>query len=145
MKKIVLIFFIFAFLSCAEKKQTNSKESIQEVNKTELFPQIEFDKEMHDFGRIKSGEILVYTFTFTNLGNADLEIYDTEADCGCIEVAIPQKTISPGTKGVIEVVFNSGGMIGKQLKTLEIQSNSKEPKHLIIFADVENEQIEFKY
>jgi hypothetical protein len=35
-------------------------------------------------------------------------------------------------------------MIGKQLKTLEIQSNSKEPKHLIIFAEVENEQFEIK-
>jgi hypothetical protein len=43
-----------------------------------------------------------------------------------------------------EVEFNSSGLFGKQLKTIEIQSNSKEPKHLIIFAGVENELIEIE-
>ena len=43
-----------------------------------------------------------------------------------------------------EVGIKSAGLFGKQLKTIEIQSNSKEPKHLIIFAEVENELIEIK-
>jgi hypothetical protein len=40
--------------------------------------------------------------------------------------------------------FSSSGIDFSQLKTVEIQSNSREPKHLIIFAGVENEQIELK-
>lgn len=144
MKIIALIFLIFATLSCAEKKPIDKKESIKEINKTGL-PEIVFDTEMHDFGRIKSGEILAFSYVVTNRGKSDLIIDKSEADCSCIQVTIPQENIPPGKKGIIEVVFNSGGMIGKQLKTVEIQSNSKEPKHLIIFAEVENEQIEIKY
>lgn len=144
MNKIALIFLIFVTLSCAEKKSIDKKESNKEINKTGL-PEILFDSEMHDFGRIKSGEILAYSYVFKNAGKSDLIIDKAEADCSCIQVTIPKKNIPPGKKGIIEVVFNSGGMIGKQLKTVEIQSNSKEPKHLIIFAEVENEQIEITY
>lgn len=145
MKKAAYIFLIFGLLSCAEKKSPKIKESNQELNETEQLPHIEFDSEMHDFGLIKSGEILTYSFVFTNLKKADLIITKAEADCGCIQTTIPGKPVKIGEKGIIEVKFNSGGMIGKQLKTVEIQSNSKELKHLIIFAEVENEQIEIKY
>jgi hypothetical protein len=145
MKKIVLIFLIFALFSCIEKKPVQKKETDKEINKSTPRPQVEFDTEMHDFGQIKSGEILSFTFVFTNQGKSDFLIYNAETDCGCLEVKVPQKTISPGEKGLIEVLFNSAGMVGKQLKTIELQSNSKETKHLIIFAEVENEQIEIKY
>ena len=145
MKKVGIIFLILGMLSCAEKKSAENKESKQESSEKGKFPLVKFEDETHDFGQVKSGEILTYSFVFINQGNTDLVISNAEVDCGCIEVNLPTESVKPGEKGIVEVEFNSAGLIGKQLKTIEIQSNSKEPKHLIIFAEVENEQIEFKY
>jgi Protein of unknown function (DUF1573) len=142
MNKIVLIAIVIGMISCSEKKPVTNNESNKEINKTVELTQIEFDSEMHDFGQVKSGEILSYSFVFDNIGKADLTIKNAEADCGCLEISVPKEPVKPGKRGIIEVEFNSAGMVGKQLKTVEIQSNSKEPKHLIIFAEVENEQID---
>jgi hypothetical protein len=143
MKNIIIFALIFALVSCSEKKQNDKNERIKE-NTTGKIPTIEFDEEMHDFGLIKAGEILTFSFEFTNRGEADLKINKVETDCGCIEADIVKSCVTPGEKGIIEVKFNSSGLFGKQLKTVEIQSNCKETKHLIIFAEVENEQIEFR-
>jgi len=144
MNRIIFISLFFALFSCTEKKSQSNNESKQDKNKTTQITQIEFDTEMHDFGRVKSGEILTYSFVFSNRGEAGLIISKAETDCGCLQATIPSEPVKPGEKGIIEVEFNSSGMFGKQLKTIEIQSNSKEPKHLIIFAEVENELFEIK-
>ena len=144
MNRIIFISLFFALFSCTEKKPDRNSDPKQDNNNTTQITQIEFDTEMHDFGRVKSGEILTYSFVYSNRGEANLIISKAEADCGCMKVTVPTEQVKPGEKGIIEVEFNSSGMIGKQLKTIEIQSNSKEPKHLIIFAEVENELIEIK-
>lgn len=143
MKNVLLLVLIIMQFSCSEKN-SNNKNKEKSENVTEQISKIEFDEEMHDFGNLKAGEILTYSFQFTNRGKTDLIINKAETDCGCIEAKFAKNTFFPGEKGIIEVIFNSAGLFGKQLKTVEIQSNSKEPKHLIIFAEVENEQIEIK-
>ena len=145
MKKILFIGFLVALFSCTEKKQVENNKTTEKKTSSDNIAIIEFDSEMHDFGKIKSGEILSYSFIFTNRGTTDLKINNAEGDCDCLQADFPKEPVKPGEKGIIEVEFNSAGMIGRQLKTLEIQSNSKETKHLIIFAEVENEQIEIKY
>ncbi len=143
MNRVLLITLILALFSCSEKESKLKNKEKSEIA-TGQMPKIEFDEEVHDFGLIKTGEILTYSFQFTNNGETDLTINKAETDCGCIEATIAKSTILPGEKGIIEVKFNSSGLFGRQLKTVEVKSNSKEPKHLIIFAEVENEQIEFK-
>jgi len=144
MKKAVFIVLIIGLFSCTGKKPDVKTESNREINKTEQLTEMVFDTEMHDFGKVKSGEILRYSFVFSNKGETVLTIKKAEADCGCLQAKVLKEQVKPGEKGIIEVEFNSAGMTGKQLKTIEIQSNSKEPKHLIIFAEVENELFEIK-
>jgi hypothetical protein len=142
MKVVVLIVLVLGLFSCVENKPKIIIEAKSETKSSAQFPKIDFDEEIHDFGLIKAGEILSYSFQFTNRGETDLIINTVETDCGCIEATIAKSTVPPGEKGIIEVKFNSAGLFGKELKTVEIQSNSKEPKHLIIFAEVENELFE---
>ncbi len=104
-----------------------------------------FEEEMHDFGKLKMGEIVVYSFQFANTGENDLWIKSAESDCACIQVKFPEEPVKKGEKGIIEVEFDSSGIFGKNLKPIEIHANCKEPKHLVIFADIENEQLEFNY
>lgn len=102
-----------------------------------------FSEEIHNFGSLKDGEIVSFTFIFRNQGTKALTITDVDSGCGCTEVKIPNKTIEPGKEGQIEVVYDSAGEIGKQLKVITLFSNAENTqKQIYIKADVTNELIE---
>jgi hypothetical protein len=102
-----------------------------------------FPEEIHNFGSLKAGELVSFTFTFRNEGTKTLTITEVDSGCGCTQVNIPDKIIEPGQEGQIEVLYNSAGEIGRQLKTITITSNAETPKkQLMIRADVTNEIIE---
>lgn len=145
MKQLVFILFVISAISCNQKKGNNTKNNSDSSEETTGMTSIEFSEEIHDFANLISGEIVLCTFVFTNTGEHQLVINKIKTDCGCIQTNYPKEPVSPGKKGVIEVEFNSSGMFGKQFKSIEILANCKEPKHLAIFANIENEQIEIKY
>lgn len=145
MNKLFLIFIIFVLFSCGHKKENQETTPKSDKKIIEKLTEIEFDEKTHDFGEIISGEILVYTFVFTNTGENDFNIEKVETDCGCVNIDYLKEPVKPGKKGLIEIEFDSSGMFGKQLKSIEIHSNCKETKHLVIFATVKNEQLEIIY
>jgi len=57
MKRIFTFFFVIAFPLVAFAQ-----------------PDILFEQEAHDFGNVDQGELLEYTFSFTNKGTEDLLI-----------------------------------------------------------------------
>ncbi len=44
---------------------------------------IKFEKDTHNFGKLIEGEIVTYSFKFTNLGKGPLVIGHASASCGC--------------------------------------------------------------
>ena len=143
MHKIILQIFMLVLFSCGQKsdKEANQSKTGFPLDTTK----IEFKEKMHNFGELVAGEIVVCTFKFTNRGVSDYVIENIESDCGCVTTEFSEEPVKSGKTGLIEVEFNSSGMFGKQFKTIEIHGNSKELKHLAIFAEVKNEQIEIKY
>lgn len=102
-----------------------------------------FSEELHNFGPLKAGEVVSFTFSFRNEGTKALIITNVDSGCGCTEVKIQNKTIEPGQEGQIEVIYNSSGEVGKQLKTITLFSNADQPKkQLFIKANITNELIE---
>jgi len=102
-----------------------------------------FSEEIHNFGSVKAGEIVVFSFVFKNEGTKTLTITGFDSGCGCTEVNIPSKSVAPGQEGIIEVTYNSAGEVGNQLKTITIFSNAETPrKEIYIRASVSNEIIE---
>ena len=102
-----------------------------------------FSEEMHNFGSLKAGEVVSFTFVFRNEGTKTLTITDVDSGCGCTEVKISNNTIAPGQEGQIEVIYNSAGEVGRQLKTITLFSNADQPKkQLFIKANITNELIE---
>jgi Protein of unknown function (DUF1573) len=71
-----------------------------------VMPVITFDKKLHDFGTIKTGESPTFVFTFTNTGNAPLDI-DQITGCDCTELDWTRTTVAPGGKGTVTVKYNS--------------------------------------
>jgi len=101
-------------------------------------PTMKFEKETHDFGKIKPGDIVTYDFKFTNTGKAPLIITDGYASCGCTKPTWPKTPVKPGETGAIHVVFDSKGKMGLQDKLITITANTNPAdNHMHLIGDVE--------
>jgi len=145
MTKTGLFIFILILVSCTSPKENREKSEIKISQKITGITEIQFEEEFHDFESLVSGEVVVSTFVFTNTGEHNLVISKVESDCGCVTTNFPKEPVKPGETGIIEVEFDSSGMFGKQFKSIEILANTKDLKHLVIFASVKNEDLEIKY
>jgi hypothetical protein len=94
-------------------------------------PAMKFEKESHDFGKIKVGDIISYDFKFTNTGKSPLIITDGYASCGCTKPMWPKTPVKPGDKGVIHVTFDSKGKMGLQDKVITITANTTPAQNVV--------------
>lgn len=85
---------------------------------------IQFNKTEFDFGKILQGEVVSYTFHFTNTGEAPLLITNVEKSCGCTASDYSRDPIAPGGSGEIKVTYDSKGHHGFQSKTLVVRANT---------------------
>jgi hypothetical protein len=131
------------FMACAAKNQGNAEKL--PVQEETGYTEIQFHEEIHNFGLLQSGETVIFTFEFINTGEKNLTIEKLETDCACMKADFHPVNVAPGEKGRIEVEFDSSGLFGKQFKSIVIHANTKKPKQLAIFAEVQNKQIEYKY
>ncbi|SDH07200.1 Protein of unknown function [Psychroflexus sediminis] len=104
MKKLMLALVALAtvsFSACNNKAADKVDESKKEMAdqrdaKAEVFPVMEFDEAMHDFGTVEEGEVVEHTFVFTNTGDAPLIVSDANASCGCTVPTWTEGAIAPG-------------------------------------------------
>lgn len=130
MKKVIIVFILGVLLcSChggdgpklsgdlvTNPKSANQSKGVQAV--------IQFDKTEHDFGKIIQGEVVSYTFHFTNAGDAPLIISNVDRSCGCTASEFPRQPIAPGEKGDIKITYDSKSHHGFQSKTLVVHANT---------------------
>lgn len=94
-------------------------------------PEIEFEKEVHDFGNMKQYGDASTEFTFTNTGTEPLIISNARGSCGCTVPSWPKTPIKPGESAAIKVKYDSK-RIGPINKSVTITSNaSNEPTKVI--------------
>jgi hypothetical protein len=130
MKKIIVAFCLLGLFSCSGDKNDNevgtdviSNSASASGGENDELPQIKFDEESFDFGRITQGERVSHSFSFTNTGKSNLIISGASGSCGCTVPEWPQEPIKPGEKGKIDVIFNSEGKSGLQEKTITVVTN----------------------
>lgn len=87
-------------------------------------PKIEFQKDVHDYGKIKNGANGECTFEFKNTGNAPLIISNAKGSCGCTVPQWPKEPIAPGATAVIKVKYDTK-RAGAINKSVTITSNAK--------------------
>jgi Protein of unknown function (DUF1573) len=97
MKKILLLATAFVFVLGA-KAQTGPDEVIK------------MNTEKHDFGKIKQGVAVTFTFEIKNISNKPVVVESTSASCGCTTPEKPEQPIMPGETGKIKVQYNGSGM-----------------------------------
>ncbi len=111
--------------SAADKITDADMKAIQEENAMAgRMAKVELDKEVHDFGTIKEGEIVVTEFIVKNVGDSDLLIHEAKGSCGCTVPQPPKEPIKPGDSAPIKVSFDSKGKPGSQEKTVTLTTNT---------------------
>lgn len=112
---------------------TTDKESVKKAP-----PLIYFEKSLHDFGAVKEGDKVEYSFVFWNNGGSPLEIEKIETSCGCTAATLKGNIIQPGEKSFLNVVYDTKNRSGKSSKRVSIFSNDplEKIKTVIITADI---------
>lgn len=94
------------------------------VNGQQKGPNISFDSETHNYGKISEAKgPVTHVFNFTNTGAEPLIIQDVTATCGCTTPEWSREPVVPGGKGFIKATFNPTGRPGLFTKTITITSN----------------------
>ena len=126
---IASLIGVLALSSCKGKSEgqlstdlvTSPKSATESSDKQ---PAIKFDTETHDFGTVLQGEVVTYSFHFTNTGNMPLIISSVKSSCGCTVGDYPRNPIEPGERGAIKVTYDSKGHHGFQSRVLTVMSNT---------------------
>ncbi|MBO3700374.1 DUF1573 domain-containing protein [Roseivirga sp. E12] len=84
----------------------------------------QWDKTVHNFGTINQGEVVNFTYKFTNNGTEDLLVQSASASCGCTVPKKPTGPIAPGEQGEIVVRYDSKGKSGQVSPVITIVANT---------------------
>jgi hypothetical protein len=131
-KKLFLgIMALSMLVACNNSNNQTADGSASTTASAADAPVMKFEKETHDFGKIKTGDKVTYDFKFTNNGKSPLIIKDAIASCGCTKPEWPTTPIKPGEAGAIKVTFNSVGKMGLQDKQITITANTNPAQNLV--------------
>ena len=130
---LALTVFLFSCQNDNDKKLSPDLINISKSaeNPTGKAPVITFEKNEFNFGKILQGEVVSYTFHFTNTGNVPLIITSVEKSCGCTASDFPRDPIAPGKGGDIKITYDSKGHFGFQTKTVTVNSNAMPAKTVL--------------
>lgn len=87
-------------------------------------PAFDFAKTDHDFGTIKEGEKVSFTYAFKNTGQAPLIIQNAQPSCGCTVPEWSKEPIPVGGTGYVKAEFDSNGKPNIQNKTITVTANT---------------------
>jgi len=131
MKKYFIMVAISGLLSACNQNNSTTGSTSTEKTMAGNNPVLKFDKEIYDFGKIKAGDKVSYSYSFVNTGKSPLIITDAVASCGCTIPSWPNKPINPGNKEAIKVIFNSAGKSGLIDKQITITANTVPAQTLV--------------
>lgn len=138
MNKILIPLISVIFFACSEAKDNNTIDSDVVSNTASAegktnseTPEIKFEEEVYDFGKMTQGEKVSHSFYFKNTGEKNLIISGANGSCGCTVPTWPKEPIKSGDNGKIDVVFNSEGKSGYQEKTVTLVTNCEPATRII--------------
>jgi hypothetical protein len=140
MKKLILCTIVagMLFSACNSSTQKGGAATAENTSATNA-PVMKFEKETHDFGKIKTGDKVTYEFKFTNTGKSPLIIKDAIATCGCTKPEWPKTPIQPGADGAVKVTFSSIGKMGLQDKQITVTANTNPAQSMVhLIGEVTN-------
>ena len=142
---VLLVAAAFIFAACSGNRQPevtsdliNTPATPEGVDENAPLPAFSFDEIEHDFGTLKEGEKVSYSYSFINTGKANLIISAVVPGCGCTVADYTKEPVKPGKRGKITITFNSKDKSGQQRKRVSVQANTYPAETVLWFtANVE--------
>jgi len=103
---------------------TEPAAAVPETKPEGPLPALDFERVDYDFGTIKEGQKVNYTYKFKNTGVAPLIIQSVQPSCGCTAPDWTKDPIAPGQAGFVKVEFDSNGKPGMQNKNVTVTANT---------------------
>ncbi len=119
--KCLIAFCVFISCNGNTDKITNIKVSSSDSTTVQIIDTL------YNFGKIKEGEKVAYSYRFKNTGKKPLKIESASSTCGCTVPKVPEKPIMPGEIGFLKVEFNSAHKSGFVQKPITVISNANPP------------------
>jgi len=111
--------------------ETQTVKPVAEAKPAGPLPVIQFATVEHDFGTINEGQVVEYTYTFKNTGEAPMIIQDAKPSCGCTVPNWTKDPIPVGGSGYVKAKFDSNGKPGIQNKVITVTANTY-PKQTVL-------------
>nr|WP_319398427.1 DUF1573 domain-containing protein [uncultured Carboxylicivirga sp.] len=128
------LFFTSFIVLCLLVSCGNNKNQRKGISKGF----VEFKEKSFSFGTLNEGDVVGHRFTFINTGIEPVMILNVEKSCGCTDVKYPQTPVRAGDSAFVEMVFDTRGWSGRQVKQVKVLANdSLGVRELRIWADVE--------
>lgn len=97
---------------------------------------VKFEKDSHDFGKIKRGKPVTCDFIFQNISSKPIAILQVQTSCGCTTPHYPQTPVLPSKSDKINVGYDAN-TAGVFRKTIFVQiAGVPEIKELVIKGEV---------
>jgi len=138
MPRLLFAFVIVFLLFGCNNTQTSRNLSVNSTSNNEA--KFAVEPEMHNFGELESGEVISFSFKYTNTGEGTLHIDSVDGGCGCIEIELKDEVLKANESSFFTVVYNTAGEWGNILKPIILYTNTLEKrKEIFITAKVNNE------
>ncbi len=95
-------------------------------------PKLVCDDPVYEFGEVDNTKKVEHDFIIRNDGDANLNISNVKATCGCTVANISTKLVAPGESSTISAVLNLGGKDGAMNKRITVHSNDPVSKQTIL-------------
>ena len=140
MKNCILILCLFFAVSCGNQGQKNNVTDSRHFRQViDLCEGREQTRDTVDFGRMRQGEQAEYRLGIKNTDTAAMVILDIRNGCGCTSLEYDKQPILPGDTASIQLLYDSKGQHGFQLKSMQIVTTlSTKPITVYLIADVRN-------
>ncbi len=103
---------------------------------TEKRGEFKFNEETHNFGKIPKSKPATTFFTYKNIGEKPIIIFEVKPVCGCTIADYTKTPIKKNQNGFIKVTFNAISVQGFN-KAIVVNSNANPPtKYLTIKGEV---------
>jgi copper(I)-binding protein len=105
-------------MAISDAQPTSSPPAAATSSTNGVGPKIQFATPIYDFGRVRSGELVKYTYVFTNTGDRMLMVTAVQPGCHCTTAGEWTRQVEPGQTGNIPIQFDTvgnNGPVGRQV------------------------------
>lgn len=124
--RLIALLFAFPLMGAVFAQDKPKDTSSGEVSRLVL------ESPNHNFGEVKSGTPLRFSFKLRNEGKADLQVLSVQPGCGCTAADF-DKVIAPGKEGKITLAIeHTESYVGDITKSAAVTTNDPQMQNLTL-------------